>query len=138
MLKSSGSIVYRHNWWVWIQCDPQLGKYLRKLYRLARRNVDKLGQPSQGEHITVVSREEKNDNFERLWKRHEGKSVEFELILNPQTNGNAFWFPVMSKDVENFRIELGLQAKRIPEIHFCCGYLRQGKSYESRLLGSSN
>lgn len=133
MIESFGHICYRDDWHIYLNCDHELGKYLRKLYSLARRNVEKLGRPSRNEHITVVSNYEKNENFELLWRKYEGDKVNFILILEPQTNGNAFWFPVISQQLNNLRIELGLPEIKNPRLHFCCGYLYQGKFHDDLL-----
>lgn len=130
MLKSIGTVRYKSNWWIWLDVDYELGRYLRHLYLLARRKCCKLGRPSQQEHITVVSSHEKNGLFEQLWMKHEGREIEFWIDLDkPKTNGNAIWHPIISPDLENLRIELGLTANRNPDLHFCCGYLYQGKTF---------
>ena len=132
-MKSIGTIQYRDNWWIWVIVDDQLGKYLRKLFYLARNRCEKLGNPSQGNHITVVSSHEKTENFEKFWKKYQGEPVEFEVILEPDTNSNAWWFPIKSTKLEDIREELGLPRQRIyNDLHYCPGYERMGNDYEPR------
>ena len=131
MISSLGIIEYRDNYWVWLLVDDQLGKYLRKLYYLARKRCYKLGSPSQGEHITVVSSHEYNRNFDRFWYKHNRRPITFEILFPPLTNGNAWWYTIKSKDLEEIRGELGLPKQcEFAELHYCPGYERIGKDYE--------
>lgn len=129
-MKSQGILRYRSNWWIWLECDYELGRYLRRLYFLATHKVYKLGKPSWDEHITVVSSHEKTEKFEKYWNKHEGKIIDFSLDLFPQTNGNAWWFPIVSQTLEDIREELGLNRLRNIPLHFAVGYERMGKVYE--------
>ena len=132
-MNSEGIIQYRDNYWVWLLVDDQLGKYLRKLYYLARKGCHKLGSPSQGEHITVVSSHEKNENFDKFWKKYDGESAEFQILFPPDTNSNAWWYQVKSAKLEDLREELGLPRQRgFAELHYCPGYERTGRDYELR------
>lgn len=127
MIQSIGTIRYRSNWWIWLECDYELGRYLRRLHYNFVYKVCKLGKPSWDEHITVVSSHEKTDKFEQFWGKYEGLSVNFEVEIAPQTNGNAFWMPVHSKKLENIREELGLVKQRMIPLHFAVGYEYPGK-----------
>lgn len=136
MIESIGTIRYRPNWWIWLEVDPNLGKYLRHLCFLASYKCKKLGRPSQGEHITVVSSHEKISEAEKyhyLWGKYEGLQVEFSIILEPDTNGNAWWFPIRSISLELIREELGLSRKRAIDLHYCPGYENPGKVKELQL-----
>ncbi len=127
MITSIGTLRYRKNWWVWLEVDYELGRYLRRLYFFAQYGCSKLGRPSQDEHITIVSSHEKTDRFEAVWGVHEGREIEFTVLLKPETNSNAVWCPVRSIGLEEIRLELGLSAERHIPLHFAVGYLYPGK-----------
>jgi len=111
---------------MWLEVDPQLGKYLRKLYFLAQYGVSKLGKPSWDDHITVVSSHERTPLFEKFWWLHEGREVKFNLFFEPATNDNAYWYPITSEGLNEIRRELGLGERMIP-LHLAAGYLFPGK-----------
>lgn len=131
MINSTGTIRYRSNWWIWLECDYELGRYLRRLFFAQRFKVEKLGKPSWDEHITVVSSHEYLPTFPSLWGKHEGRECEFTVVLEPKTNGNAWWMPVKSVELEGLRIELGLEPERHIPLHFAVGYQYPGKVVES-------
>jgi hypothetical protein len=129
LLTSIGTLRFRNegnDFWLTLDCDPELGKYLRWLYKMFTFGVGHLQAPSRMSHITVVSRREKYRISKRVgfWN---GQSVKFVIILKPETNGNAVWMPVTSEQLFDLRQELGLE--RIPGValHYCVGYLYSGK-----------
>ena len=127
-MQSIGTIKYRPNWWIWLECDYQLGKYLRKLFFNNNFGLIKLAKPSWDEHITIVSHHEYNDTFSAHWNKHENKQIQFEIILETlSTNSNAWWYSIKSKELEDIREELGLGRERIIPLHFCIEYEREGK-----------
>ncbi len=104
-----------------------LGKYLRRLFAMHRHNVEKIGAPMHRCHVTVVARESLDTVRWELWGKYEGREVEFDLVLEPATNGNAYWMPVRSEWLEMVREELGLSRERSVPFHFGFGYLRAGR-----------
>lgn len=126
MIKSVGTLYVGHRW-IKLECDHELGKYLRKLYRQASYGCDVLQRPSHEEHITVVSEYESYD-YDDAYKFH-GQRFEFFVDIQPFHNGNAWWYPVYSIQLNRFRSRLMLPRRSEIPLHFCIGYQREGKNY---------
>lgn len=125
MITSCGTIRYLDNYWVWVDVDDSLSRYLRRLFLFG--HGIKLQKPSWDDHITVVTSHEKEKlNIAKIGYMA-GETVSFSLSLDLWTNGNAYWYPVISKDIDDFRVVLGLENPRPIPIHFCIGYLFEGK-----------
>lgn len=125
MINSFGTIRYLDNYWVWVDVDNSLSRYLRRLFLLG--HGIKLQKPSNSDHITVVTSHEKEKINTAKLGYMAGDTVSFSISLDLWTNGNAYWYPVISKDIDNFRTALGLDNPRPIPIHFCIGYLFEGK-----------
>jgi hypothetical protein len=115
-----------HNRWGFLECDHELGKYYRKLYRNHYYGCRKLQRPSNAEHITIFSPWDEIDLSG--YHRFNGKELEFEVFTKPFTNGNAVWYPVYSMDIRIFRMRLGAASTMGKPVHFCLGY--QASGYE--------
>lgn len=107
-------------WWLVIDCDPNLGKYYRHLYHLMTHRVEKLQRPAWDCHITVI-RDEEPPN-QALWEKYAGQSIEFNVVSQPETNGDYHWFSVECKLALDIREELGLiREPKIP-LHVSIGH----------------
>ena len=123
MISSEGSLNFRDSSLV-IECESDLGKYLRNLFWLASYKTKRLGAPERGNHVTIVSKSESKPFLSIL----NGERVEFSILLDPYTNGNAYWLPVCCSLAKTIRSSLGLPPPVIP-FHFGVGYLEIGKVY---------
>ena len=103
--------------WASLLVPYETGRYYRRLF-LGQFGL-KLEQPSRGEHITVISPEDKVDSDSIA--RYNGSQFKFDVSLNLEWNGSAIWLPVTSDDVNAFRRSLGLPPKTL---HFCIGYVK--------------
>ena len=103
--------------WVSLLVPYDVGRYYRRLF-LGQFGL-KLEMPSRGEHITVISPEDKVDS-DRI-AVYNGSQCKFDVSLNLEWNGSAIWLPVISSDVGQFRQSLGLPPKTL---HFCIGYIK--------------
>lgn len=118
--KSIGRIRYspknnlNQNWWVILDCDEQIGKYYRNLYKISTFNVDSLKTPSWKEHITIVRNEVPVNK--RNWLDYNGKVVEFTYNTTPKCNEQFYWLDVYCDFFYYFRLNLGLPKN--PEIPF--------------------
>lgn len=113
--------------WSVIEVDYGLGKYLRSLFYISTDRLIKLQQPSNQEHITLIS---PYDSYNKtLLRDYNGLNVEFEIVTDLYTNGNAYWVPVFSKQADKIREAVGLGKPGIP-LHFCVGYKYIGKVAE--------
>lgn len=121
-MKSTGKLRYSpkllgsvsENWWIIVDCDPQIGGYYRNLFHLNEYKTKKLNRPSWEAHITVVRNEE--PPHKEFWKKYAGELIEFEYNPEPRTNGEYWWFDVECPRLFDIRTELGL--KRDPEYSF--------------------
>lgn len=128
MITSYGSIKL-YNRWGFLQCSHELGKYLRKLRYNLTNKCQKLQRPSNDEHITIIS---PHDNIDLIpYNDRNGDLIKFTVDLDPRTNGNAVWLPVYSIGIGKFRLSLGLDEFPGVPLHFCVGYHREGKNYDS-------
>lgn len=118
---------YSKNRWAFLGINIELGRYLRRLFELDSWGVQKIQPPSNGYHITIASKYD-NPTLPFIVSR---KKFNIQIEIKPYTNGNAYWMPVYSKEVEEFRLENGLN--RLPQVplHYCVGYLYQGVLDES-------
>ncbi len=127
---SYGTIRYKSERRVVLDCDPSISKYFRKLYSYYTYDVEKLSPPSQGIHITVVRSEIKIRH--RNWA---GKKINFRVYWQPQENGNAIWLPIQSSGLMKFRRKLGLP-KIVPlGFHLCIGYRYYGRTEVPAQMG---
>jgi len=66
----------------------------------------KVAESAWNAHISVVRGETPlNQN---AWKKYQGERIEFEYSPILQSNGAHWWLPVVSKDLDDIRSELGL------------------------------
>lgn len=124
-----GQLSYSDDWWLTCEISRETGRYYRRLFEMYRWGVEKALPPSNGYHITIISPHELGMFDTSLWGYKSGDTIQFDILLEPQTNSNALWFPVVSKDIDDLRLKFGMPIERAIPLHFCVGYLRQGKDY---------
>lgn len=113
MFQSYGRIMkpsfeQKEGWFV-LKADDSIGDYYNWFYRRAFKDWDSC---MNGCHITFVAGE-KDDrivNKEELSIFYD-KDINFYYDSTIYTNGRAFWLPVISKDLEDIRLFLGLKPK---------------------------
>lgn len=100
------------NWWMKVNVHSSLGVY----YAAWVKKEMKLhvNRPLWGSHITV-NRGEVPRN-QRVWKKYEGRAVEFEYDPILQMNDQYCWLTVKSQELESIRKELGLHP--VPRVPF--------------------
>ena len=121
-----GKLRVGYNWSV-IEVDYNLGKYLRNLLYLTSNKTLKLQQPSNQEHITLISPYETNNYNKSVLENYDGLRVEFEISTELFTNGNAYWVTIISNRAEKIRESVGLPKQSQIPLHFCIGYIKEGK-----------
>jgi hypothetical protein len=109
------------NWWVVLDCDPELGRFYRHLYLQAARHTDKLVRPYWKEHITVVRNEEPPADKKPLWGRDEGRVFTFQYSPVIEDNDMFFWLRVHCPELLDLREELGLPRHPAAELHLTVG-----------------
>lgn len=120
-------------WWVVGETPPELGKYLRTLYKFSTYSCSLLIRPAWADHITIV-RDEKptitEDKVKSFWRKYIGQSIECRVILEPETNGYYWWLPIISEAACVLRRELGLTPS--PEIPLHLSFGHTGVKNESK------
>src|SRR5690242_10560799 len=99
-------------WWLIIDCDPNLGRYLRHQFTMAVYRTRKVQGPLWGTHISVVRGEE--PPLKEAWGRLSGQQVEFEYEFAVQETDGYLWVPVRCEPALRHREELGLPREPDP------------------------
>lgn len=120
----SGPLIIKDDGYAYIKVDSELTRYLRKLYFYATFGTSKLSPPSRGSHITVVS---PHDGI-KVPDIEQGRAMSYALLHKPSFNGNAWAFPIISEEISEFRLTLGLPRDKLVPLHLCIGYERSGKT----------
>jgi len=129
MFNSSGKLRYSpkltgqrsENWWLVVDCDPEIGKYYRSLFQSGQFHCRKLQAPSWAEHITVIRNEEPSEASKALWQKHEGVSVDFSYLGGLETDGLYYWLSVECPRLLDIREELGLSRDPVYPLHLTIG-----------------
>jgi len=101
-------------WWAILDCDPEIGRYYRHLYRLHHRFCRKLDRPFWGPHITVCRNERPDEEYLHLWGQYESELVEFHYLsgvkdnYGPERYRTFYWLDVLCPRLDEIREELGL------------------------------
>lgn len=109
-------------WWLIIECDPELGRYLRHQFLLAVHRTAKPQAPLWGTHISVIRDEEPSDKTR--WELYNGQQVEFEYDPEIHHTGGYLWVAVQCEAALRHREELGLPREPIPPLHLTIGNLK--------------
>ena len=90
----------RTEWWSILEVPGGIADYYRNM--VEKRYGIELCQPSWGAHVSIIRGEKPRDDLMHLWKKYDGKRVEFEYAAYPRYNGDtrvvtkhdsgAFWF----------------------------------------------
>lgn len=128
--KTSGIIKYdpyrpglqkKTEWWCVVNVDREITRYYRWWVDKEILNplaFDKRGlaEPSWNAHISVIRGERPAPNLMHLWKKYDGKQIEFEYSHNVRQSGDTtgrdrpdnYWFVgIKSEFLLNIRREFG-------------------------------
>lgn len=131
------------NWWVVVDCDPNIGQYYRHLYHLNHHRCRKLVRPFWEAHITVCRNEEPPETHKHLWGKHEGDEIEFQYRLgvkdnhSPERYRSFYWLEVESPQLLAIRNELGLPVPSC-ELHLTIGSSENPARYQWYLENFKN
>jgi hypothetical protein len=107
------------DWWLILECEPDVGRYLRHLHALHTHRTDTLSDPLWGPHVSIIQDERPVDM--RLWRSLEGQPMAFEYSLPPEDIGAYVFYPVHCTEALDYREALGLpRAPRWP-LHLTIG-----------------
>ena len=110
------------NWWLVVDCDPEIGRYYRHLFWLSTHKTYRPWRPKWREHISVCRNETPQNRS--IWEAHAGKKVIFFYEPIPKTNGTYWWLDVQCELLLDIREELGLP--RQPEYPLHLTFCRRG------------
>ncbi len=109
-------------WWLILECEREIGRYLRHLFEVATHHTRPLQEPLWGAHVSVV-RDEEPPNA-RLWEQLEGTQVPVEYNSKIELVNDFVVAPVRCEAALDYREALGLPREpRIP-LHLTIGNLR--------------
>ena len=109
-------------WWLVMMCDPEIGKYLRHLYHLARWRCDSMQACSWECHVTVIRNEE--PPVKLCWEKYASIDIDFEYGNEVSSDSMYFWVPVTCERALDVREELGLPRDPEYPLHLTVGNLR--------------
>jgi hypothetical protein len=123
----NGSLMRRDGgttrWWLIIDCDPDLGRYLRHQFTAATYRTRPVQAPLWGPHISVIRGE--TPPLTEGWERLDGQAVEFEYETVIRETDGYLWVPVACEAALEHRKELGLPREPDPPLHLTIGNLKQ-------------
>lgn len=118
-----GGMKKRTQWWCIANIDREITRYYRWWLDkeiLNPLNLDKAGldQPSWDGHISIVRGEQPYPDKMHLWKKYQGKKIEFfyehvfwyDIGRDNKQPGYFFTVDVQSKQLMDIRLELGYKA----------------------------
>ena len=118
-----GSLIRRDGgsteWWLIIDIDPELGRYLRAQYARHRHQTVQPQPPLWGTHVSVIRGEEPPDKT--AWKAFDGQRVEVRYEWDVTETKEYLWLPVWCPTANTIRAELGLPADPTPAMHLTFG-----------------
>ena len=79
-------------WWLILDIDPELGRYLRAEYSRLRYRTVVPQPPLWGTHVSVIRGEEPPD--ETAWKKFDGERVEVRYAAGVFETKEYLWLPV--------------------------------------------
>jgi len=79
----------KKDWWAIVKVNREITRYYR--YWVKKEKHIDLCQPSWDAHISIIRSEMPMAGKMHLWKKYEGRKVDFKYSNNVQQNGN-FWF----------------------------------------------
>ena len=110
-------------WWLVIDCDSNIGRYYRELYRMAHHGVYTIQRPAWDAHISIIANEKPPD--EKLWRKYEGRYIEYEYLHKPDGNNLYVWLPVFCEQALDMREELGLKRNPYHPLHLTVGNCKE-------------
>ncbi len=107
------------DWWLIIQCDRELGRYLRHLYKLEFPSSGNIGEPLWGAHVSIVQNE-KPPNLKH-WQDRDNQEVTLEYEQVSQETDGYIYHAVVCEEALNYRELLGLSKNPKFPLHLTIG-----------------
>ena len=112
-------------WWLIIDCDPELGRFLRHLFAVAHYRTQSLQPPLWGPHVSVI-RGEKPPNPSK-WGELNGATVELEYEPIMRETEGFVWCSVECPQALKIRESFELPRHPEPPLHLTIG----NRNYET-------
>ncbi|HVJ63099.1 MAG TPA: hypothetical protein VM555_10360 [Tahibacter sp.] len=109
-------------WWLIVDADPELGRYLRHLYTIYHRRTRLLQAPLWGVHLSVIRGEQPTDSG--AWGQYDGEAVEFDYDPVARETDGYVWCPAECDTILDLRERLGLAREPSPPLHLTIGNAR--------------
>ena len=106
-------------WWLIVKLDPDLGRYLRQLYRIESPAWAGLSDPLWGPHVSIVQGEVPPNP--QYWKDRGGETVSLEYEQAPQETDGYVYLPVTCEAALDYRELLGLPRSPKWPLHLTIG-----------------
>ncbi len=125
MFKAKGKLIYDprtdaskfKSWWAKVDVPSSIIRYYQ--YWVRRELGLKLNTPIWKSHITVLRGEAPKKEW--LWKKYQGKEIEFSYSPDLRMSETYVWLPVYSPELEGIRAELGLRPQPRVNFHITVG-----------------
>lgn len=103
-------------WWLILECCPDLGRYYLEWLRKWYKAQFQLQKPAWDAHISVVRGEEPFNKA--FWNSLTNKEISFSYFPEEmETNEEYWWIPVECEEVYDIRGCLGLSSTPIIPLH---------------------
>ncbi len=106
-------------WWLIVDGDPELGRYLRRQFRIAHHRTRSLQAPLWGTHVSAIRGEVPPKPA--AWKRLDGAAIAFDYDPDARETDGYVWCPVRCPALLDLREELGLAREPQPALHLTIG-----------------
>ncbi|RKZ54677.1 MAG: hypothetical protein DRR16_13710 [Candidatus Parabeggiatoa sp. nov. 3] len=126
-LNRHGTLIRRDGqttkWWLIIECDPELGRYLRYQFKIKTYQTQSVQAPLWGTHISVIRNEE--PPLKTNWEKLQAQEIEFEYDSTIQETEGYLWVAVQCEAALKHRAELGLSPEPELPLHLTLGNLKK-------------
>lgn len=116
--KTDGASEFR-SWWAKLDVPQSIIRYYQ--YWVKRELGIRLNTPMWKSHVSVIRGEVPTTFKSALWKKYQGKEIEFTYSPNLRMSETYVWLPVESPELEAIRVELGLRPKPKVPFHLTIG-----------------
>lgn len=106
-------------WWLIVDGDPELGRYLRRQFWIAHHRTRSLQAPLWGTHVSVIRGEAPPKPA--AWKRLDGAAIAFDYDPDARETDGYVWCAVRCPALLDLREELGLAREPQPALHLTIG-----------------
>jgi len=117
MRKGIGRLKYRvinggQDWWLSINCCPDLGRYYRTLFIMGTWNTRPIQIPTYAPHVSIVKRIEPPNK--RAWGKYKNKKIQFFYNHTIHYKKPYYGLMVSCPEADRIRKELGLRPMADP------------------------